>query len=59
MPQEQSTIDFLTDKIKQLELDIQYELHQKNETQKKYDHFRNAITLKLNELIEFLKIDLI
>jgi len=56
MSQEQSTIDFLTNKVKQLELDIQYELHQTNEIQKKYDYFRNTITLKLNELIEFLKL---
>jgi hypothetical protein len=59
MLQEQSTIEFLTSKVKQLELDIQYELHQKNEIQKKYDYFRNEITLKLNELLEFLKINLI
>ena len=58
MSQEQSTIDFLTNKVKQLELDIQYELHQTNEVQKKYDHFRNTIALKLNELLESLKIDL-
>ena len=31
MSEEKDTIDFLTSKIKQLELDVQYELHQTNQ----------------------------
>lgn len=36
MLEEKNTIDFLTNKIKQLELDVQYQLHQTNEAKKKY-----------------------
>lgn len=50
MSEEKDTIDFLTSKIKQLELDVQYELHQTNRVQQKYDHLK----AKLHELINLL-----
>lgn len=36
MSEEEKTINFLINKIKQLELDVQYQLHQANEAKRKY-----------------------
>ena len=54
MSEEKDTINFLTSKIKQLELDVQYEIHQTSEAQKKYDHLKT----KLQELINLLSSEL-
>lgn len=49
-------IIFLQGKIKELELDIQYNLHQHNMLQEKYDLLKNQIS-KIKTEINYLQID--
>lgn len=58
MSDPESTIDFLIDKVKGLELDVQYELHRADEAQEKYNQLRNMVILKLQELLISLEKDL-
>lgn len=58
MSDSQSTIDFLTDKVKGLELDVQYELHRADEAQENYNRLRNTVISKLNELLSLLQVGL-
>lgn len=55
MSDSQSTIDFLTDKVKRLELDVQYELHRANQAQEKYDNLKSVVFQKLNEILHILE----
>lgn len=41
--EKQQTIDFLLNKVKMLELDIQYELHLRTELEKKFQELNNIV----------------
>jgi hypothetical protein len=46
---EKNTIEFLQNKIKQLELDVQYELHQKEDLLKRYQELELILQLEVAE----------
>ena len=49
---DKSTIDFLQDKIKQLELDVQYEMHQKEQAIKRCKELELILHSEPTELKE-------
>jgi hypothetical protein len=56
MSDEKQTIEFLANRVKQLELDVQYELHQANQAQDKCENFRKTMIIRLNELLASLAV---
>lgn len=59
MADEQITIEFLTSKVKQLELDVQYELHRANQAEEKYQNLRQRVSNIVQELSSCLTVDLV
>lgn len=47
---DKSTIDFLQNKIKQLELDVQYEMHQKEQAVQKCEELELILKLETEKL---------
>jgi hypothetical protein len=56
MSDDKQTIEFLANRVKQLELDVQYELNQTNKAQDKYENLRKTMIIRLNELLASLEV---
>jgi hypothetical protein len=52
---DKSTIDFLQSKIKQLELDVQYEMYQKEQAIKRCEELELILKLETEELEKIKK----
>jgi hypothetical protein len=50
MLEEQKTIEFLVNRVKQLELDVQYELHRASVAEQKYEQLYNTVNQVINQL---------